>query len=352
MDSGVAVFFVISGFLLYRPHAAQLVGMGRPAATRRYFWHRALRILPPLWVAVLGAAVLLPHARGVDALTYLRHAFLVQIYTPGNATNGLTQMWSLATEGAFYLALPAAAWLLARRAGTLRAAVLLRLGVLATTPLVGAAWMALASARHEPLWGVWLPGFIGWFGLGMALSLWNAARGAGVLGRGVLDDLTAHPFTVWGLALGLYLVVMSPVAGPYDLSPATPGQAATKNLIYGMFGALVVLPAVLGLHTQDDPPPVQALGSRLGRFLGDISYGIFCYHLIVLGLVEQAIGFRIFTGQFWTLLVATLAGSVAVATASYYGMERPLMRRGRRGEPTGAHAAEAVSVPTATSVAS
>jgi peptidoglycan/LPS O-acetylase OafA/YrhL len=353
-DSGVAIFFVISGFLLYRPHATALLGGPSATPARRYALHRAVRILPPLWLAVVSAALLLPHDEKVGLSTYVRHALLVQTYAEGNQANGLTQMWSLATEAAFYVLLPVLAWLLARRlphpaeGPATRASVRIRLGLLLATPAVGAAWMALAADRVQPLWGVWLPGYIGWFGLGMALSLWSAARSLGILGRSWLDDLAPRPWTVWAVAAGLYLVLVSPVAGPYDLSPATPGQAATKNLLYGILGALVVFPAVSARSPQDDPPEVRALGGRVGKVLGDLSYGVFCYHLIVLGLVERAIGFEIFTGRFWTLLVLTVPLSLLVAAASFYGVERPLMRLARRGEQVPAHVTEsATAVSTA-----
>lgn len=352
MDTGVAIFFVISGFLLYRPHASSLVRGGRTTPTGRYFWHRALRILPALWVAVVAAALLVPHNAGIGVMNYLRHALLVQVYAAGSETNGLTQMWSLATEAAFYLVLPLAAWLMARRATPVRSGVIGRLAALLALPLVGATWMALSAAGAKPQWGLWLPGYVGWFALGMAMALWSVARGAGVFGRSALDALACHPWTVWGVAGGLYLVLASPVAGPYDLTAASPGEAATKNLLYGVFGTLVVFPAIAGLRAADDPAPIRALGGRVGKFLGDISYGVFCYHLIVLAVVERVIGFTIFTGRFWTLLTATAVSSVAVATLSFYGLERPIMRWGRRGELSGAHAAEAMTTATATTVAS
>ncbi|MFC8500725.1 acyltransferase family protein [Pedococcus sp. NPDC057267] len=358
MDSGVAIFFVISGFLLYRPHAVCLLtGDPRPDV-RRYFWHRAVRILPPLWLAVLGAAIVFHGRPGTTARNLALHSALVQIYVERHEALGLTQMWSLATEAAFYVLLPVLAWVLARRmphpvvgAPDTRAAVRVRLGLLLALPVVGSAWMALAADRHEPLWGIWLPGYIGWFGLGMALSLWSAARSLGVLGHTWLDDLAPRSWTVWGVAVGLYLVLVSPVAGPYDLSPATPGQAATKNLLYGILGALVVLPAVSARTSEEDPPEARALGGRVGKVLGDLSYGVFCYHLIVLGLVERAIGFQIFTGRFWTLLGLTAPLSLLVAAASFYGVERPLMRRARRGERVPAHVTESASA-TAVSTAS
>ena len=178
----------------------------------------------------------------------------------------------------------------------------------------------------------WLPGYIGWFGLGMALALWHTARAVGLLRRTWLDEIHRHPGTVWALAGGVYLVAISPVAGPYSLVPPAPGEAVVKSLLYAGLGLLVVLPAVAAPRASDDSLAVRRLGGRTGTFFGDISYGIFCYHLIVLGLIEGAIGFEVFSGGFWTLLIPTLVGTTAVATASFYLVERPVMRWGRRNE--------------------
>src|SRR4051812_26100870 len=50
LDVGVAIFFVLSGFLLFRPFAlARATGARRPG-TGRYLWRRALRILPAYWL--------------------------------------------------------------------------------------------------------------------------------------------------------------------------------------------------------------------------------------------------------------------------------------------------------------
>lgn len=330
MDSGVAIFFVLSGFLLFRPHVAAWVnGEARPRLLT-YLRHRALRILPALWVAVIGSALLLEQ-RDVPVLAYLRTATLTQTYTPGNEAQGLTQMWSLATEGAFYLLLPLTAARLLRGAVT-RRAVILRLALLTTTPVLGAAWMAFAATSGRPLLAVWLPGFIGWFGLGMALALWQCAREAGLLGAGRLDLLARHAPTTWALAAALFLVLASPLAGPYSLTAPTPFEAATKNLLYGVFAVLVVIPATATADAV--PEAVRPLGGRVATWLGDVSYGVFCYHLIVLGLVEQAMGYTIFTGGFFRLWLPTVLATLAVASLSFYLLERPIMNRGSRRRTT------------------
>lgn len=330
LDAGVAVFFVISGFLLYRPHLVAMVqARSRPAA-RDYFWHRALRILPALWIATVLAALLLPHDRRVDLGQYLRHASLIHIYFANHQVAGLTQMWSLATEVAFYVLLPLLAWLLCRRGFSSRRDVRRQLTVFGIFAVAGPVWMAVTTTHGHPAGGLWLPGYLGWFGAGMAVAVWQVARSEGLLQDRFLGRLADSPGTVWAGALAVFALATSPLAGPYDLSPVTPGQAATKNLLYAILAVLIVFPAVACVSESSEPAVVRALGGRVGHFLGDISYGVFAYHVVVLGVVERLTGHVVFTGRFATLFWLTLSLSVVLATLSYRLIERPIMRRGRR----------------------
>ena len=64
LEIGVSVFFLISGFLLYRPFAVSHL-TGRTAPNRRRFWERRLlRIVPAYWLAL-------------TVLTYMVHAVSV-----------------------------------------------------------------------------------------------------------------------------------------------------------------------------------------------------------------------------------------------------------------------------------
>ncbi len=90
-------------------------------SVRRYAWHRVRRIMPAYVVTVL-AAYLLYHFRtagpnpGHTWEGLFRNLTLTQIYTDNYLFSflhqGLTQMWSLAVEVAFYVALPLLAYLL------------------------------------------------------------------------------------------------------------------------------------------------------------------------------------------------------------------------------------------------
>ena len=60
LDVGVAIFFVLSGFLLYRPFVrARLLGGPAPRVAA-YGWRRVLRIVPAYWVALTVIAVAVP----------------------------------------------------------------------------------------------------------------------------------------------------------------------------------------------------------------------------------------------------------------------------------------------------
>jgi peptidoglycan/LPS O-acetylase OafA/YrhL len=330
LDAGVAIFFAISGFLLYRPHLVAMVQARSHPATGAYLWHRALRILPALWIATILAAFLLPHDRQVDLGQYLRHAALIHIYFENNQLAGLSQMWSLATEGAFYVLLPLLAWLLSRPGFSSRRDVYRQLIVLGIFGVAGPVWMAVTATHGHPASGLWLPGYLGWFGAGMALAVWQVARSEGLIPDGFLGKLTDKPGTVWAGALAVFALATSPLAGPYDLSPSSPGQAATKNILYTILAIMVAFPAVACVNESGEPKVVRALGGRIGHFLGDISYGVFAYHVVVLGVVERLTGHVLFTGGFALMFWLTLSLSVVLATLSYRLIERPIMRRGRR----------------------
>ncbi|WP_286967894.1 MULTISPECIES: acyltransferase family protein [Arsenicicoccus] len=337
LDAGVPLFFVVSGFLLYRPHARARLGSATATQVsgardlRTYLRHRVFRILPAAWVAVLAAYLLLQHDK-VGLVHYLRVATMSQIYVPSPSVPGLTQMWSLSTEVAFYLVLPLAAWGLSRlpRSSWLSWSEL-ALVVLACLPAVSLAWIVLTHDNVEGMTNYWLPEYAAWFGGGMALAVWHEGRLAGELPRTAVDDLVASPGTLWAAAGALYLLLTTRLAGPYGLDRATLLEAGSKNLGYTILAVLVVLPCIAAEPSSSRV--VAALGSRPARLLGDLSYGVFVYHLVVLGLLARAIGHKPFTGDFLVLWPTTIVASLLVAWVSYRYVEAPIMRRARRRDP-------------------
>ena len=121
MEIGVPIFFVLSGFLLFSPWVRAVVAGTDLPSVGRYAWHRVRRIMPAYVITVL-AAYLLYHFRtagpnpGHTWVGLFRNLTLTQIYTDHYLFSflhqGLTQMWSLAVEVAFYVALPVLAYVL------------------------------------------------------------------------------------------------------------------------------------------------------------------------------------------------------------------------------------------------
>lgn len=321
LDIGVAVFFVLSGFLLHRPQAAAALRGAPLPAVVPYVWRRALRVLPGYWVAVVAALVLLPANDGLTALDWVRQLTLTQVYVENGLPAGLTQMWSLATEVTFYLALP----LLGRLAGRTLQSQLRLCGLMVG---VGLGWQAaVAHDLLPPHAGYWLPGHADWFGLGMAVAALSAS------GVPWLRDLARDGTTCWVGAAALFAIAATPLTGPYGLALLTPSETLSRTLLYGAASVLLLLPATTA--AQGEAGPAGAVGalltSRPMAWLGRISYGIFLLHLVVLALVFDGLEIGFFTGRFWTVLAVTVAITLTVSWALQRAVEAPAMRLRGRG---------------------
>jgi peptidoglycan/LPS O-acetylase OafA/YrhL len=322
LDVGVAVFFVLSGFLLGRPFF-RAAAHGKPAPrAAAYLWRRGLRILPAYWLAVVGSLALLPGNASAGVGEWVRHLLLVQIYDSRPDGEGLTHLWSMCTEVAFYLVLPwLVAGLLRLTGGTWRPGRLL--AGLAAMVVIGAGWVALVWQVQPPgsTMNVWLPAFLGWFAGGMALAVltvsdpeWGPLR--------VVRDVASRPWTCWGLAAALFWVACSPIAGPLTLADPSPAEAVVKNLLYLSVGVLLVAPLVL--HRRSLGVTGEVLGGRAARILAETSYGLFLFHMPVLVSLYHLLGWQPFTGYFWFIAILAWLGGAALAGLCYVLVERPV----------------------------
>src|ERR1700757_98593 len=166
-DLAVAVFFALSGFLLWRGHAAAARGLGSRPSTGHYLRSRVVRIMPAYLIAVVVILTLLPDADHSNLTVWLANLSLTQVYVPLTLTHGLTQMWSLSVEVTFYLALPILALLAAWLPVRARVPAIATLGVASCFW----GWIPFAGpAGVNPL--DWPPAFFSWFAAGMLLAEW------------------------------------------------------------------------------------------------------------------------------------------------------------------------------------
>ncbi|MGL5816764.1 MAG: acyltransferase family protein [Phycicoccus sp.] len=324
MDIGVAVFFVLSGFLLYLPHARHVVLGAPPVDRRSYVIRRAARLLPA-WVAVLlGTLALVPESRSAGPGPWGANVLQLQSLRLDWDLPGLAQLWSLSTEAAFYVALPFVAAVAARAARRFgRLGHLAALGGLVVGTWVFRALDGIGVLPEGFSWTRTLPAVGDWFVVGMLLAL--VATDEHVR-TPVAAAVRAAPWHLYGIAACVFWVVTTRAAGPYDLTPPTPAQATVKHLGYGIVAGLVVVPSVLGAHTVI----ARALASPVLGYLGTISYGVFLWHLPLMFAVRSALGLEVFEYGFWVTVVLTLAASIAVSALSWHLLEAPIQARARR----------------------
>ena len=317
MEIGVPIFFVLSGFLLFSPWVKAAFAGSPAPSVRRYAWHRIRRIMPAYVVTVV-AAYLVYHFRtagpnpGHTWEGLFRNLTLTQIYTDDYLYSflhqGLTQMWSLAVEVAFYVVLPLLAYLLLVVLCRRRWRPRLLLSGLMVLALVSPAWLALV---HSVDWlpdgaRLWLPGYLAWFVGGMALA---ALQPMGV---------RAYAWVCVPLAVACYFIASTPIAGEPTTSPAELREALAKTAFYAVIATLVVAPLALGPRRDGGGPErgwyARLLASHPMVFLGEISYEIFLIHLITMELVMvEIVRYPIYTGSVWWLFVGTMVVTLPLA---------------------------------------
>jgi peptidoglycan/LPS O-acetylase OafA/YrhL len=327
-ELGVSVFFLISGFLLYRPFAASHIAGGPPPATGRFWLRRFLRIMPAYWLAFAITGYVMhggDHQLVHGWRALLVYLGLLQVYFPSQALTGITQAWSLCTEIAFYLFLPLFALVISHRRRSDRnqlARELIGVGVLFVTGLGLRFWLlhvhtALASVMLE-----WLPTCFDLFALGMFLAImssWLVHRD--LRPRWLWNPVV--PWVSWALAFTMLWSVSHLGIPLLPLKHASPWRGLVEELLYGLFALFLLLPAVFGPQRKGTIrrflqfPPVVAVGV--------VSYGVYLWHQAWLNLFVDWTG-ALFKVAFPETFGVVIALALATATLSYVFVERPLLR--------------------------
>jgi len=372
LDFGVALFFLLSGFLLFRPFVQAAYGYRPRVEIGAYLRRRYVRLYPAFVITLIAVYFLLPESRDFATSLWVQTFFMVQNYFTafGKQLPGLVQTWSLVIEVSFYVCLPLLALLVLGRGSRLatlgegaqpaatpqtrrearaaearrkRSAPRRRLGSLFSLPthwqpyrpaivlgllFAGSlAWRVIYMMTSDGYGRqlLWLPAFIDWFTAGMALA-WLRERPFPV--PQALRFLANTPGVCLCMAIALYWLATSPLGGPYDLIGATTGQVIFKHFLYAVIATLLMMPGVLGDPTAGWR---RYAVSPIMRWLGQISFGVFLWHPLLMELARRALDYQVFGGGFWVLLILTLISSLTVATLSFRFVEEPAQRRFRNG---------------------
>jgi peptidoglycan/LPS O-acetylase OafA/YrhL len=333
MEIGVAVFFLISGFLLYRPFvAAHLEGRPGPAI-RPYLRRRLFRIVPAYWVALFVAAYVLHTVSPPihSAKSIIIYFGFLQIYFSHYVLHGISAAWTLCVEMSFYLFLPlyAAGLAVVTRRGRDRIRTeLIGVAVLVVVSELWKVAVFVHKTGQQTGAGTWLPAQLDLFAAGMLFAVASAwwsghRREPALLSRAWLPPVS------WALALVCFWAVSTRLGLPrIPVYEATLGQALGRQVFYGAFAFFLLLPAVFG--PQDQGVIRRVLSSRPAVALGVVSYGIYLWHETWMLKVLDWLHRPLFRTGFVKLTVAVTVLAVTSAAVSYVLVEQPFQRFGRR----------------------
>jgi peptidoglycan/LPS O-acetylase OafA/YrhL len=343
LSVGVWIFFAVSGFLLYRPFVAARAA-GRPGPKLGDFARRrVLRIVPAYWLAltVLSLWPGAPYVTGPLTHDWWRYFGFLQIYGGGYRDQGLVVAWSLCVEVTFYAMLPLYAIGIRRLSNTVGWKVA-EIGPLIAIAALGLTVRGLCA--NQVLSWAWSPTLLGsmqFFTVGMGLAVASVALQGRPVRSSVGRLLLRRVEWSWALAFASFLVANT-VFDYFQVHGYPPWLQVTGNDVLGMATALLVIfPAVFG--TTLGGLPRRILASRLLSWLGVVSYGMFLWHVSLLGWLIGADysaarglgpssplvrGLPDFVSDHVLLaaLGSTVALSVGAAALSYYLVELPFLR--------------------------
>jgi len=318
--SGVDLFFVLSGFLI---GGILFDHRDSPNYFKTFYVRRVCRIFPIYYLIFLAMCVLM--AVGArerfsfldlwlwkDMMPLWSYATFTQNVSMAFAGHAggkwLAMTWSVAVEEQFYMLFPLVVWALPRRAVIV---------FLIATVFFAPVCRVLVAER-----GVWfytlLPCRTDCLTLGV-LTAFVVRQPAAV--AWLRRNLWFHRGLIAG-AFGLVVLV---------------SVATTKSLwvilTYHTWVALVYAGVILLVTTRPESPVSAVCRNRTLGWIGLISYGVYMFHQLVQGLCHGAILHQvpaIRSGVDLAVTVLAVGLTFGLATVSFYGMERHLLRLGKR----------------------
>jgi len=265
-NTGVDIFFTLSGFLITRLLLLERARTGR-LDLRRFYIRRFLRLTPPMVLFILvSGGLMLAGLTATWAPGLLVSFFYLYNFIPTTHFNGtLGHTWSLAVEEQFYLLWPFVLRLSATRGAYLAAAVLVGLSVIAVHLLPG---LVVPGSAHGMLVGdlfhvrrLFIPA---------VAPIMVGALAALLLAQGG-DAVRRRMRTAWW-PRAIVLLYSAPLYVPEAALPSA--------FILQAAGVAMLL---LWLLERQDGRLAMALEWRPAAYVGRISYGLYLYHVVFMG---------------------------------------------------------------------
>lgn len=315
---GVTIFFFLSGYLITTLLRREFQKTGSISLTKFYL-RRALRILPPAYLAIAVSVVL--GATGVLAATTNVWGVLAEVFNYTNyyivyvGRDGLppstTQFWSLAVEEHFYLIIPIVLLILFRRRLAPKVIGYIFLGAAALAPV----WRIINGLLGEGFDRLYVSTDMRFDGLliGSAMALiMNPMMGDRFIGGEKAERFTVRILAPIAVAV---FIVSALIPSPYiRLSVADTVQCAC------------LVPIFWTIITRPDNAAGRFLNSPIVMRLGVLSFSIYLFHRMALSIIGPLVP----SAPLGDLLA--LIASILVAQIVYWCVEQPAARLRRRLE--------------------
>ena len=322
------MFFCLSGFLITWILAKE-IDATRAVDLKRFYWRRAIRLLPA-YVTALVAAMILSlyegnHIRAVsyDAFFFITYSFNIfyarNLAFAATLAMLLAPAWSLCIEEQFYFC-----WSVIVKYLKAHRALYFVLGSMAVLAIYR-IWL------HQHLLAEGLsPQQIGdrfYFGTETRIEAIFAGCAAALALRNDKVFTIAHrflsirfmPFLI-GVGTAVIFLLATLHGHENDVSIETWGYSITSLML-----ALWIVSVLF----QPKSWTSRVLAFRPMIFLGRISYGLYLLHYLVIHVFSHLVGIKEGSGsvsQRLFIWISTMTVSIAVATAHYYGVELPLLK--------------------------
>jgi peptidoglycan/LPS O-acetylase OafA/YrhL len=315
------IFFVLSGFLITAMLSGEGMRNGR-ISLRRFYARRALRLVPPLvvTVALLTVYVSFVHVAdaahrmwGDSAAAMFYYADYRQALGHAPFFGYLAQTWSLSVEEQFYII-----WSIL---------MVVAVAVHRRRLAYGFAIAGLVATLADRLWLVYsahpfyTPNNVAFTRVYYAFDSRADALFLGCLLGLLAADGYLDKWTRWPIRLLTAAAVGSAAFLVWILLYA---PLFTENLAVWWLPTSTVAAAVLIVYFVICPKGIgsRVVGIGLFVFIGDLSYTMYLVHFPVYLALEPS-GTHM---AFWMLEVVRLAIVFAIAIASWFWIEKPLMR--------------------------
>ena len=316
---GVSLFFVLSGFLI----TYLLLNEAKQRGTINvfsFFMRRLIRIWPVYFIVIIFGFVIFPHIPfGIQTTNspWYYGFFLSNFEEIRNGfrdpVNFLTITWSVSIEEQFYMAWVALMALLPfmrKGKGFLPYMILLVVGSIVFRILNYDQELTLYYHTFAVMSDLAIGGLLAYF----------------CFHKGIQDKFSNMP----GIAnVFIYSIGIGAVIGARFIFPG--GLIVVEKAILGLFFAYVIFDQAFGKNSLFKVDTIPGLFK-----LGEISYGFYMYHCIILYYVLFVFGKLGWTAHLYNFiiyLILSLALTIVVSSLSYRFIEKPILNLKKRFQP-------------------